>query len=171
MPVFSVAPTLSTLQLRFLPQLGHRKWVQGTLRLMRRSRLLQALPNRHIAAQFGCLAPSRRANAALRSLTSADASIAGSGCRNQPDSHRLRRTEWRISRDDCDQRWSHCANSGPARERSDRLICDTTDAAEEKAMASRSAPCVLRHGRQSHQSRSSQPQGLAGVPSGSRPKR
>ena len=62
-----------------------------------RLKALQALLSRHIAAISGCLASSRRGNAALRSPTSADAPEQPVlDVRNQPDSHRPRRTERRI---------------------------------------------------------------------------
>jgi hypothetical protein len=58
---------------------------------------MQALLSRHIAAISGCLVSPARGNAALRSPTSADAPEQPVlDVRNQPDSHRPRRTERRF---------------------------------------------------------------------------
>ena len=64
-----------------------------------RLKALQVLLSRHIAAISGCLVSPATGNAALRSPTSADAPEQPVlDVRNQPDSHRPRRTEQRFLR-------------------------------------------------------------------------
>jgi hypothetical protein len=69
------------------------------------------------------LAQARQGNAALRSPASADApEHSVLDVRSQPDSHRRRRTERRISRDARNQRFSRRATDIAERERPDRRL-------------------------------------------------